>query len=386
MEAFAERYKLNIIMSEDIKGTISIIINDIPVKEAFKNILRYSDLGYKKEGNVYRIKPIEALLKQESLSQQVEDLKTEIVSLKHADAQRLAKNLSQFKSNIPDSIIEADKWTNSIIVKDTAQRIEEIKKVVSQLDIPTPPKQIEELKQATKIIQLRYSNCKDVADIEALKGKVSIHSQTNSVLITDAPENIPHLVAIINDLDKPIHQILIQAKIVETSKNYSRSFGIQWGGSALPSSGKNFPKVSIGGALGGINYNGTSANYAVNLPASNVLPYGGLDFLVGRLDKNILHVRLSAMEDSGNGRIISQPRITTLDNKEATISHGEIIQLPSAQSDSTTIVTGQQTQSQEFEEREAKTELIVTPHIISGNRIKLTIHIKRDTPDYSRII
>lgn len=388
LQAFADKYHLNIIISQEVKGTISIMVNNIPVKEAFKNILQYADLGYIKEENIYRIKPLKNLAEEEQLSQRSESLQTEIIPLAHANAERIVENLAKFKSTLPSSIIQADKWTNSVILKDTPSKIEEMKTMICRLDVAAPMNEIKELQKSTQIIKLNYINCLDMGNIETLKGKISTHPQTNSVIITDTPENIPNLVTLIKGLDKPIQQILIEAKIVETNKSYSNFIGIQWGGhyNGTPPSGKNFPTISVGGSTvsGSTNYDGSPANYAVNLPGA---AYGGVDLLVGHLkDKAALNVRLSAMEDSGNGRIISQPRIMTLDNTEATISSGETIQLPVYQSaSSTTVVTGQlQSSESSGSEKEAKTELKVTPHLISDNQIKLKIGLKRDTADYSR--
>lgn len=397
LRAFADRYHLSIIMSEDVKGKISIIINHIPVKDAFESILEYSELGYMKEGSVYRIRPLTKLIEQEIVTQKVEELKTQIVPLRYANAERLKPDLDKFKSaNQPEAVVEADKWTNSVIIKDTAERIEEIKAIISQLDMAEPAKELKELTQVTKVVKLRYLKCADVATMDVLKGKASAYERTNSVIITDSPQNIAHLVSMIENLDKPICQILIEAKIVETTKNYSNMFGIQWGGhyNNVPPAGKTFPNIAVGGAIpGGTNFNDNSgsspANYAVNLPGS-VTPYGSMDFLLGSIkDKVALNMRLSAMEDSGNGRIISQPRIMTLDNIQATISSGETVQLPPVVSNGTTVVTGganQQTSSTSDTEKEAKTKLTVTPHIISDNQVKLDLIINRDTLDFSRTV
>ena len=291
LQAFADKYKLNLIMSEDVKGTISIIINNISAKEAFKNILRYSDLGYTKEENVYRIKTIEKLLKEEALKQKTEDLTTEIIPLKYANAERLLKNLSKFKSNVPGAIIDADKWTNSLIIKDTPRKIKEITDIISYLDVSSPAKEIKELEKSTTIIKLQYINCQDVARIKTLRGKISTHPQTNSVIITDVPQNIPHLTLIIQDLDKPIRQVLIEAKIVETKKRYLKNLGIQWGGyyatRARGTAGGKFPTVIVGGGLGG-------NNYAVNLPTSEEA-LGNLNFILGHVEDKVLNLRLSAM-------------------------------------------------------------------------------------------
>jgi type II secretory pathway component HofQ len=72
LRAFADRYRLSVIMSEDVKGKISIIVNNIPVKDAFESILEYAELGYMKEGDIYRIRPLSRLIAQEVLTQQVE--------------------------------------------------------------------------------------------------------------------------------------------------------------------------------------------------------------------------------------------------------------------------------------------------------------------------
>ena len=395
LRAFADRYRLSVIMSDDVKGKISIIVNNIPVKDAFESILQYAELGYMKEGDIYRIRPLAKLIEQETMTQKVEELKTEVVPMRYANAERLIPNLSKFKSTMPEAVVEADKWTNSVMIKDTAEKIEEIKLLISQLDTPEPAKEIKELTQVTKIVKLHYLKCQDVIKLDALKGKVSAHDQTNSVIITDLPENISRLVSIIEDLDKPVCQILIEAKIVETSKNYSNTFGIQWGGhyNDGPPAGKTFPSISVGGALEGSNFNNNPANYAVNLPGTvtgaTASPYGSLDFLLGHIkDKVALNMRLSAMEDSGNGRIISQPRIMTLDNTQATISSGETVQLPQTVTNGTTVVTGGAIQSSTSSdtEKEAKTKLTVTPHIISDNKVKLSLLVNRDTLDFSRTI
>lgn len=392
LRTFANKYELNIIMSEEVKGTISIIINNIPVKEAFKNILQYSDLGYIKEKNVYRIKSLQSMLKEEQLKKRPEALKVEIIPLKHVNAGRLAKNLTGFSSDLDEAAISADKWTNSLIIKDTSSNVENLKKIINQLDISISAKGIEELEKGTKIIRLRYINCRDVANLKDLKGKLSTHPQSNSVIITDVPENIPHLVSIVQNLDKPIGQILIEAKIVETKKRYLKNLGIQWGGyyATGPPSGKNFPTVLMGGTLG-VN------NYAVNLPTSEEA-LGSLSFMMGHLkNKAALNLSLSAMEDSGNGRIISQPRIMTLDNSEAEISTGHSIHFPkSTQPDQISIntdTTGQEkltdigspSSSSDVPTETAETKLAVTPHIISDNQIKLRIQIDRETPDYSHL-
>jgi type IV pilus assembly protein PilQ len=184
--------------------------------------------------------------------------------------------------------------------------------------------------------------------------------------------------------------VLIEARIVEASSQYSRDIGIQWGGSAAMGSatgnptGLRFPSdlgITGGAPVGNAPTQGlspftgtvTNPNYAVNLPAVVGPGSGGaLGLTMGSLSGAVnLNVRLSAAESAGSVRIISSPRILTLDNNTASISQGTLI--PFSQVSAQGVNTAFQ---------EAKLELNVTPHVTSDGSVAMAVLITRDEPDF----
>jgi type IV pilus assembly protein PilQ len=184
--------------------------------------------------------------------------------------------------------------------------------------------------------------------------------------------------------------VLIEARIVEASSRFNRELGIQWGGGSLLAqstgvdTGVAFPNsVGIFGAsddaqspTDGLRPNVNlvdSPNFAVNLPAATGAGNGGaLGFTFGSINNLFnLNVRLSAAETSGMVRIISSPRVLTLDNKEARISQGTLIPF------SQVSAQGVQTVFQE-----AKLQLLVKPHVTADGGVSLAVKINRDEPDF----
>jgi type IV pilus assembly protein PilQ len=186
--------------------------------------------------------------------------------------------------------------------------------------------------------------------------------------------------------------VLVEARIVEATSRYIRDVGIQWGGDATFSAatgnptGLAFPN-SVGLAGGASDGNTPTAglspfansvanpNFAVNLPAAVGTGQGGaLGLTFGSIDNTInLAVRLSAAESSGMLRILSSPRILTLDNREARISQGTLIPFSqvSAQGVQTTF-------------QEAKLQLLVKPHVTADGSVAMHVKINRDEPDFNQ--
>jgi type IV pilus assembly protein PilQ len=176
--------------------------------------------------------------------------------------------------------------------------------------------------------------------------------------------------------------VLIEARIVEASLNFNRSIGVQWGGSGAMSAatgnptGFTFPS-SIG-VTGGPTMGETpsgSGNFFVNLPAPAGAGSGGaaVGISFGSLSKALnLDLVLSALETTGEGKVISQPRVSALDNKEAKIEQGLSIPF------STVSATGTQIQFVD-----AKLSLTVTPHVTPDNKIFMMISATKNAPDTS---
>jgi type IV pilus assembly protein PilQ len=213
------------------------------------------------------------------------------------------------------------------------------------------------------------------------------------LIVRDIVGQLDDVEDLVRSLDTQTPQVLIESRIVEASSTYSRDIGIQWGGNAVMSSatgnptGLRFPSdLGIAGGVptqdgptNGLSpFNGTvqNPNYAVNLPAVTGSGAGGaLGLTMGSLSGAVnLNVRLSAAEAAGSVRIISSPRILTLDNNEASISQGTLI--PFSQVSAQGVNTAFQ---------EAKLELNVTPHVTSDGSVAMDVKITRNEPDFGRV-
>jgi len=185
------------------------------------------------------------------------------------------------------------------------------------------------------------------------RGHAKVDSRTNQLIMTDIQEKIDMAREIIEKIDRVTPQVMINARIVETSTNFSREFGTEWGFDNSPGTYRH----EVGGTY---NY-----NVALNNPANSATNTLGINFsrIVGTPFS--LDAKLSLMETVGEVRIISSPRVVTLDNKQATISQGQEIPY-------TTVDDGEA--DTEFKDADLKLE--VTPHVTPDNRISMKIHIE----------
>lgn len=241
-----------------------------------------------------------------------------------------------------------------------------------------------------KIVPINYADAADiVAQIKpslSSRGSVQVDSRTNSLIIEDVRSNINRIVEISTILDKQTPLVLIEARIVEATSNFEQEFGIQWGGTSQFTrangnpTGLAFPSdVVVSGAGDDPTVNPTQGisapgRYAVNLPAPiGAGAGGGLGFIFGSAGSDqLLQLRLSALESSGSGRIISSPRITTLDNKTAKIGQGVDIPITvvSAAGANTRLIP-------------ANLELEVTPHVTNDGSIVMEIAASKNEPDFT---
>ncbi|MBI5184002.1 MAG: hypothetical protein HY999_06520 [Nitrospinae bacterium] len=186
---------------------------------------------------------------------------------------------------------------------------------------------------------------------------------------------------LIKTLDKRTPQVTIEARVVEINKNYTRELGVQWGGRYNSTDyyrnytnvrGALIPPAATAGGIQPIQVG--NGNYVVDLPSAIARGAGGgLGLTLGNLgNTNVLDIQLSAMESSGKGRILSNPKITTLNNKEAVIESGRRIPYQSVSA------SGTQTQFVN-----ASISLTVTPHITPDNYVSLNIEVTKDEADFA---
>ncbi|MEQ8273399.1 MAG: type IV pilus secretin PilQ [Deltaproteobacteria bacterium] len=319
LRLLADVSKLNIVAAEDVKGKVTIKLRNVPWDQALDIILRSKQLDKTRNGNIIRVAPSEVLRREEEL--RIERAKARV------ELEPLSVRL------IPVSYAVAD----------------EIQPQVSAL----------------------LTN----------RGKVNIDKRTNVLIVEDIAEVLLKVERLVRNLDTQTPQVLIESRIVQARSNFSRSLGIQWGGSVnlQPNRGTQtglaFPNsVRISGAADdlqnqvetGVN---SPANYAINLPTAigNGIG-GGLGFVFGSAGGTALvTLRLSAAETQGKVKIISSPKIVTLDNKEAKILTGEKVPI--------TVVTANGPTTRFID---ANLELKVTPHVTQDGSVLLNVSATRN--------
>ncbi len=189
------------------------------------------------------------------------------------------------------------------------------------------------------------------------RGRISVDSRTNQVIITDVAAKIKQAKCIVKRLDKITPQVVIEARIVEASINFSREIGVNWGA-----------KGQINSKLGGDHADGNQEySMGINFPASSNA-FAGFNFnrIIGT--PLSLNAQLMAMESQGKGRIISTPKIVTLDNEKATIKQGIKYPYNKLDDSGNTVTT--------FEDIDLVLE--VTPHVTPDNRVSLDINITKN--------
>ncbi len=199
-------------------------------------------------------------------------------------------------------------------------------------------------------------------------GTVNVDARTNSLLVRDTEDSLLELAGLIEELDRPTPQVMIEARIVEATTNFARQLGIRWGFD-----------YSRTGTVNQIDISGTdTGNSLVNLPSTTV--YGGIGISYATLSGTFdLDLELTAMEDKGWGKIVSSPKIATLENNEAVIKSG--VKIPVQQ---VTVQDGVGTTETDFVE--AVLSLRVRPQVTSQGRIILDIAADRSVPDFGRVV
>lgn len=316
----AEVSNLNIITTDEVKGRVSVRLINVPWDQALDIVLKSKALGATQEGNILRIAPLSALRAE--------------------DKARL-----------------------------------DAKKEVEKLQAT--------LEGVIETIPVNYSKASDlkdkITDLLSEGGKVTIDDRTNTIIIRDLRKNVEDVKALVATLDTAIPQVLIEARIVEVDTNFTREIGVQWGGSykndanttvgitgIQDTSGAFVPDQALANTIPFSS--ATAPNYAVNLPASVGLGAGG-GLTFGILRDNLrLDLSLSALEASGKGKVVSSPKVVTIDNKEAMIEQGT--QIPY----STVSASGTNTQFVD-----ATLSLKVTPHITPEGSIIMKLEAKNDS-------
>lgn len=218
--------------------------------------------------------------------------------------------------------------------------------------------------------------------ILSAEGTAFADTRTNSIIIRDLPRNVEHAKQLLKKIDVQTPQVIIEARIVEATSSFARQLGIQWGG-AYTSGNDQITGSQL------LSTSSAGRNFAVNLPASGAT--SGLGIILGNLsNKLLLDIELTAAESKGDLRIISKPRISTVNNKPATIHSGLTfrVKLTQAIVAGGTAATTTTTTSTLGGLEEVKTgiDLTVIPQISGDGFILLNITTNKSDPDYTHTV
>ena len=187
---------------------------------------------------------------------------------------------------------------------------------------------------------------------------ITVDKTNNMIVMSDVARSIKRAKEIVKKLDRVTPQVLIEARIVEASSNFSREIGASWGITYGPT---NFDNFDLGGDL-------SIDMSAINPPASTLGEIGMQFISIGDSAFKVLDARLMASESQGEVKIISAPKVLTLDNKQATIKQGLAYPYNKLDADGNTTT----------EWKDIALELVVTPHVTPDNRVSMQINIKNN--------
>lgn len=298
LRLFSELTGLNIAIDPGVSGTVTVDFRGVPWDQALELILRQNNLGYALEGNVMRIGTVQRLSNEAVQERQL------------AEEKRLNQPLN------------------------------------------------------TVIKYLSYAKAGDISSILSqmltARGKIVVDERTNQLIITDIEANLQTIFNLIDTIDIATPQVVIEARIVETTKNFARQLGITWGfsGALDPAlgtgTGLSFPNTVdvIGGP-----FDLGAGNPVLDISLSNVLGTFNLDVL------------LTAAESEGLVKVVSAPRVTTQDNSSAEIQSGVQIPVQTRVNFTTTV-----------QYIDATLRLTVTPQVTAEGTVIMQIEVQKVEP------
>lgn len=311
LQIIADYNNFNLVTSDTVEGNITLRLDDVPWDQALDLILQTKGLDKRIEGNILMVAPSEELAIRES-----NDLKNK-------------------------------------------QEVKELAPLYSEY------------------LQINYAKAVDIAELLkstdssllSNRGSVAVDERTNTLLVKDTAEILESIHRLIEVLDIPIKQVLIEARMVTVKDDVSEDLGIRWGITDQQGTKGSSGSLEGAGSIAGGLVPSLDDRLNVNLPAAISNPTS-IAFHVAKLaDGTVLDLELSALEQENKGEIIASPRITTSNQKAAYIEQGvEIPYVESASSGATSVTF-----------KKAVLSLRVTPQITPDNRVILDLEITQDS-------
>ena len=323
LRVFSEMSGFNIVIADEVKGNINLRLHNVPWNQAFEIILVNNQL-------------------------QIQCIGDNIVNV-------TARN------TIPGESVARN--------------------VVSGKETPVRRSVVSDVNMVTEVKRINYGQIEDVAkNLDSLRsesGNITVDTRTNTLILADLRPNVEKMLEFITVLDKKSPQVMIEARIVTVSTSYSKELGIEWGLTGAIAKKRNSIREDFNSQEGDIlitTGTGTVGAGAemVNLGTTSTAT-SGIGLLAGNILTGLdLDMRLTAMESAGRGRVLSAPKVTTMDHREAHISSGRRIpyETSSEQGTATQFI-------------DAELALTVTPHVTTDDHVLLQIKATKNAADFA---
>ena len=326
LQLLADFTGFNMVASDTVTGNITLRLKNVPWDQALDIILKTKGLSKREAGNVIMIAPTPEIAAQEEL-----ELKSQ-------------------------------------------QTIEELAPLRSEF------------------VQVNYAKATDFVtmikstdnQLLSARGNVSVDPRTNTLIVRDTARNLEDIRNLVQRLDVPVRQVMIESRVVIANDDFARDLGVRFGFSRWQGNEKTGKFNEITGGVPGyiddlatvgpdwpglIQQPDSNVPLMVNLPVSD--PSGAVNFLIGKVGSYLLQLELSAMQREGRGEIISNPRVITSDQHQASIKVGQQIPYREATGEGNATITF----------KDAVLQLDVTPHITPDDRIIMDLKVNKDNPN-----
>jgi type IV pilus assembly protein PilQ len=422
---------LNVVAAHGLKDAkVTIRLIDVDWRQALDLILRSKNLSYEQDGNVVYVGSKDSIQKaKEERARDIQDAEirrlkaeeekrkldearrkreeerrraaeedrryaaeppcTRLVRLAHIKASEAKKHLDRLKTR--RGSVEVDDRTNTLVINDAESVCVAMARIATELDAPPKDPFI------SKMIPYNYAKASDLrthlAALKTPQGSVVVDERSSRIIVKDLPPAVERMETFLKQIDIPTPQVLIEARIVEASRTFTQSLGIQWGGAGVPTSpGSRTGITGFGGAGSPLNIQFPTISprtspfldpadpnpipfagpvpLALSLPAIGTNPFV-LGATIGSLaNRYLVGAQLSAAEREGRIRTLSSPRVATQDNEEAEIKQGTQVPFTTIDASGRTVVSFQ----------EAFIKLKVKPHITPDGRVSMKVEAERSFP------
>ncbi len=344
LQVLADFTGLNFVVSDTVKGSLTLRLKDVPWDQALDLILDSKNLAMRRKGNVITVAPAAEVAAKEKANLEatksvieLEPLVSELIQINYAKADDIANLLKSIKPVGDPTAMEHPVF--GAAATGTSSQI-----ATSSNTLLSP------------------------------RGQVTVDARTNSILVQDTPDKIREIRKLISHLDQPVRQVMIESRLVEATDNFSKSLGVRLGHIYDSVNSRNQHVITTGNdATINQTYLTTGVydmnnHFNVNLPSPGIgTTPAGVFTLFFTQGGGLLDLELSALEQDGLGKIISSPRIITADQKTASIEQGQEKVFTQSVLGVGSVVT-----------KKASLKLEVTPQITPDDRINMDVDITKD--------